>query len=141
MNDRELIEGTIEDIRQSLAGLRHKHEEIGAEIKAKEGRLIAWEARLSELGASGVIAGRHRNPKGANLRSVAGYLAPKIEGVAASQIRTDTGLPWSSIQRTLGKHADVFEEVNGLWRLRPEAAKKLGVATAAAMNGIAHAEE
>jgi len=145
IDDRELIKGTIEDIKQSLVGLRQQHAEIGNEIKAKEDRLVQWASRLNTIGE--IVGDRpkaKKNPKGANLRAIAGLLATKVEGVAASQIRTETGLAWSSVQRTLDRNTDVFESVSGgLWRLRPEARAILGTGTTISetANGAVHVEE
>lgn len=125
-SEYDLIAGTIEDLQESLKMLREHRAELDREIAAREGRLSTWEKKLKDLEPTGK-SGPGRRPKGANLRAVAGYLSSRIEGAAPAQIREGTGLPWSSVQSVLTKNADAFEEVDGLWRLKPQMARKLGV--------------
>lgn len=141
-DDKELIAGTIEDLRQSLELLRSRMKDLASEIQAKEARLAAWEGRLKQLQGfhPGTGDRKVRRPKGANLRAIANYLATKIEGETAAKIREDTGLAWSSVQRVLDKNKDIFAEADGLWRLTPTAAKRFGKGTFLA-NGTAHAKE
>ncbi len=136
MNEKDLIAGTIEDLKESLGILRDHRDALNHEIEAKEIRLTEWQKRLQGLGAE-PGAERPRSPKGANLRSIANVLASRLEGATASEIRSACGLAWSSVQRTLGKHTDIFEQVNGLWRLNAEAKKKFGGSAMPENNGAA----
>lgn len=140
-DDKELIAGTIEDLRESLEVLRSHMRDLSEEIRRKEERLAAWESRLRALeGSVGAAGSRTRAAKGANLRTIASFLSGRLEGETAAKIRQGTGLPWSSVQRVLFKNKDIFTEADGLWRLAPTGAKKFGKG-AFALNGTTGSRE
>lgn len=131
--ERDLIAGTISDLRDSIEEMESRIQYMNEELEAKKKRLETWHRRLSELKAqSGDLSERRRRPKGENLRAVIAALqGAVVSGLAASEIQRKTGLPWSSIQATLKRNPQLFAEGNGLWRLRPT-----GMASALnAMNG------
>lgn len=115
-DDRELIEGTLADIRDSLAGLLQKREGIDREIASKQERLNAWTKRLQKLGNDNGDLGRR--PRGENLNTIRGVL--KAGPLAAADLQKQTGLAWSSVQGTLKRNRETFVEENGKWRLRDE---------------------
>jgi hypothetical protein len=118
--DRELIEGTISDLNESIVQLEVKRDGLTAEIESKVARRTAWQKRLAQLESdlNGPIGERPpRNLKGANLRAIKTYLQNKVTGVTQAQIQRDTNLAWSSVRNVL-KDRTVFVEEEGLWRLR-----------------------
>jgi hypothetical protein len=104
-DERLLIEGTIVDIEDSVD-----------ELKARRGRLAAWKKKLAELENAPVGSGRRR--RGENLRMIKSCLEDSVEGLTASEVKTKTGLAWSSVQRVLSQNPALFVEVDGLWKLR-----------------------
>src|SRR5437879_2402519 len=67
--ERELIMGTITDIREALEQLTDHRGLIEEEIRAKKARLAAWEAKLAKLPSSDGRM-RSRRVKGENFKTV-----------------------------------------------------------------------
>jgi hypothetical protein len=116
LSEFDLIVGTIEDINGSIEELQDRIDMLVAEHRQKVARLEAWKKKLLAL-EDRPPAERKRQPKGANLRAIAASLENAIAGLSASEIREKTGLAWSSVQRVLTQHPEVFVETNGLWKL------------------------
>lgn len=118
--ERDLILGTLSDIQDSIRDLAEQIEVMTDELDAKKRRLAAWKKKLEVIDAARPAG---RRPKGANLKAISACLADAGDGLSASDVRTKTGLAWSSVQRVLTQHPDLFVEVNGLWRLRQRTPK------------------
>jgi malate synthase len=114
-SERELIVGTISDIQDSIQELSMTIDSLSDDLNAKQQRLLAWKKKLEVIDGA---PGTSRRPKGANLRAIAACLENAISGLSASEVRTRTGIPWSSVQRVLAQHPDRFVEVSGVWKLR-----------------------
>jgi hypothetical protein len=124
-SERALIAGTIADIQDSVEDLEMRIEALVDELKAKRERLTAWRTKLEGIDGTPTapVTLRKRQPKGANLRAIVGCLETTVAGLSASEIRAKTGLAWSSVQRVLAQHTELFIELNGLWKLRQRVAK------------------
>jgi len=123
MTERDLIVGTISDIQDSIQDLTLQIDSMSDELNDKQQRLAAWKKKLEAIdGAPGTTG---RRPKGANLRAIKACLENSISGLSASEVRTRTGIPWSSVQRVLAQHSDLFVEVNGLWKLRQRTSRAI----------------
>lgn len=118
--ERELIAGTISDLRDSIEELESRIQFMSEDLATRRTRLEVWRKRLVALASGEDSADKRRRPKGANLRAVTACLEKTLTGLAASEIQRKTELPWSSIQATLKRNATLFVEESGLWRLRRE---------------------
>jgi len=119
-SERDLIVGTIADIQAAIVDLSDTIEAMTDELEAKRSRLAAWKKKLDAIDGARSV---ERRPKGANLATIKTCLEGAPDGLSASDVRTKTGLPWSSVQRVLTQHPDQFVEVGGLWKLRQRTPK------------------
>jgi len=133
--DPELIKGTIDDLRRSLATLLQERNALDVMIEAANARLATWERKLEEsktVKESKASARRiERRPKGVNRIAITDFLAARINGATTAAVQKGTGLPWSSVRGTLRRSPQIYFEENGLWRLHNP--PKLRVA---ALNGL-----
>jgi chromosome segregation ATPase len=118
----ELLNGTLKDLSESIERLKEQRDKLTAEIRAKEERLLTWNARLGQLmneledpfGAKP----KPRRRKGENLRAVRELLATnKDRGLSVTEVTEKLGIAWSSARRTLQKNP-IFEERDNLWFLK-----------------------
>ncbi len=117
-SERELIIGTLSDIEDSIQELTLQIDALTVELDAKHQRLATWRKRLETIDGPAQAGNRRRRPKGENLRAIKACIENAATGLAASEVRTRTGIPWSSVQRVLTQHTELFVEVNGLWKIR-----------------------
>jgi len=110
-----LIIGTISDLDDSIDDLEMRVASMIEELKARRERRDAWKKKLAQL--NGIpIPQQGRRKRGENLRMIKACLEESEEGLTASEVKTKTGLAWSSVQRVLSKYPD-FIEADGLWKL------------------------
>jgi chromosome segregation ATPase len=118
----ELLNGTLKDLSESIDRLKEQRDKLTAEIRAKEERLVIWNARLGQLmneledpfGAKP----KPRRRKGENLRAVRELLATNRDrGFSVTEVAEKLGIAWSSARRTLQKNP-IFEERDDLWFLK-----------------------
>lgn len=121
--DSELLKGTLDDLRRSLAVLLEERKILDAKIEASNARLATWERKLEEVKSGRDREARipkhkqDRRPKGANKNAINDFLAVRLTGATASAIQKGTGLAWSSVQGTLKRNTTLYVEEDGLWRL------------------------
>jgi hypothetical protein len=115
-DERALIVGTISDMDDSVDDLEMRVAAMIEELKARRERRDAWKRKLAQL--DGTPLPHHgRRKRGENLRMIKACLEESEEGLTASEVKTKTGLAWSSVQRVLSKYPQTFVEVDGLWKL------------------------
>lgn len=116
--ERDLIEGTMADIREALQRLEAQRGELDGQIREKRERLAAWQARLDRLPGPDSAA-RVRRSKGQNLRSILALYEDPTTALTIADITRRTQLPSSSVRATLKRSDSPFEEGSGgLWKVK-----------------------
>jgi hypothetical protein len=119
--EEELLKGTIEDLKESIARLEEQRFKLTNEISAKKDRLLKWNTRLAQLQKEveepfGSSPTKPRRRKGQNLRAICDLFAIK-DGLSVSEVSDQLGIAWSSARRTL-ETSPIFVSRDGLWYLR-----------------------
>ena len=117
--EADLIQGTIKDMEAAVALLRANRDETLRALEEKEERLAAWKLRLAQLNTGSVLTPsgpRRRRTKGENMREVRSYFENHTDqGCSIAEIAKATGIPWSSVRKTLLGNTENFSLKDDLW--------------------------
>lgn len=97
MDERSIIEGTIEDVKKSIETLQNQREELDEKISEAKKRLDYWQSRLGS--ASGKPG---RATRGSILRAIKGVFDASLEkGISLAELAKTTGFQQSSVRSAL----------------------------------------
>ncbi len=123
-SDRELIQGTIQDLTDTIERLCEEHDALEERLTEVSSRRDEWQARLSAIADNGQgTTKRRRARKGENLRTIQDFLVtlgPKANSTMAA-IADETGIPWSSVRNELQREGAPFVEHDGCWFSKKQA--------------------
>ncbi|MBU0717395.1 MAG: hypothetical protein KJ749_04030 [Planctomycetes bacterium] len=117
--NRELIEGTIRDLTETIERLTQQRADIDDRLSQVKARRDEWKAVLARVSDENGSGTRHRRAKkGENLRKIKALydeLGPG-EGLSMAEVARRSGIPWSSVRNELGRDGQGFREgEDGLW--------------------------
>jgi hypothetical protein len=109
VDEKSIIQGTIEDVKKSIVVLEDQREELDARIAEARKRLEYWQARV---GSASEKPGRA--VRGSILRAIKVAFEGSIEkSIPLAELAKSTGFRQSSVRSALIRGKAKFE--NGLW--------------------------
>src|ERR1035441_3116373 len=109
-NEREIIQGTIEDVKKSIVVLEDQREELDTRIAEARRRLEYWQSRV---GVAGEKTGRA--VRGSIVRAMKAAFEDSIEkGISLADLTKTTGFQQNSVRSALIRGGAKLND-DGLW--------------------------